>query len=215
MKKLVFIILLISISDFSFSQDTTDYRTITNSVTGNYMAFQFMNSGQNETYEALNTNSTIDGTIDINFPIFKQSEITTGIGWNYRFGDAYLDTNDARVNESFLRIPLNYKYYLTTSENNLIPFMGIGTYLDILCSQNYYFRDKEIPENFETSHKFGSYYKIGISMNVGFRFLMSDFIDLEVGMNTNIDLHSLFINPKNISTYDYSAFGLYISFMFK
>ena len=217
MKKILFLSLCTVMFFSALSQEKTEKRKITNGVSGDYMSFQLMNSSNKlDSYEALNTNSTFDCIIDINFPIMKQSEISTGIGLIYRFGDVYLENiEDVRVNEYFIRIPVNYKFFLDKEIKNLMPFFGIGAYLDVLGSQKYYFKDQTtIPNNFEDSYGFGSYLKPGITMNIGFRFYLQDQMSLDFGMKGSGDISKLFINPDDINTYDYSAFGLYFSFIF-
>lgn len=218
MKKILFLSLCIIIFFSAFSQEKEEKRKITNSVSADYMSFQYMNSSSKlNSYEALNTNSAFDCTIDINFPVKEKSEISTGIGLNYRFGDTYLSNiDDVRVSEYFIRVPVSYKYFLFYNENkNMIPFLGLGAYLDVLGSQEYFFKDQTtIPNNFDDKNGFGSYLKPGLIANIGFRFQLQDQIALDFGMKGSWDINKLFINPDDINTYDYSAFGLYFSIIF-
>jgi len=216
MKKIIALGVFLVIYICAFSQEEIKKRSITNSVSGDYMTFQLMNSSsQMDSYEALNTNTTFDCTIDINIPILKKSEFSTGIGINYRFGDAYLSNVDnVRVSEFFLRIPVSYKFFLF-NDGGSGPFMGIGAYLDILAEQKYYFKDDStIPVGFNDSYGFGKYLKPGINATIGFRFLSEYRIGLDFGMKGSYDIAGLFINPEDIETYDYCAFGLYFSILF-
>lgn len=202
----------------AFSQEKTKKRKITNGISSNFMSFQFMNSSNSKLndYASTFTNSAVDGTIDINFPILKKSEITTGIGLNYRFGNAYIENiDDVRIIESFIRIPVKYKYIHSGEKKSIIPFLSLGTYLDILGSQDYYFKNQtNIPNNFETSNGFGSYLKTGINLDIGFRFQTQTKMCFDLGMSYIWDIDDLFINPDNIKTYDYSAYGLYLAIIF-
>ncbi len=216
MKRFVILSCLLGITFLTFSQEELNKRSIATSVSGDYMTFQLMNSSsQMDSYETLNTNTSFDCTIDINIPILKKSEFSTGIGINYRFGEAEkLNINDVRVSEYFLRVPVSFKYFLF-DEGSLVPFIGIGAYLDVLAEQNYYFKDDlTIPVGFNESYGFGKYLKPGISTNIGFRFRLQDRIGLDFGMKGSFDIAELFINSENIDTYDYSAYGLYFSILF-
>jgi hypothetical protein len=206
------LIVLTTLSYSLFSQETEKPRKISISPTAYYVSTTFLNGDYNGTsYESLSSNSTGEYTFDINIPIAKKLEIKTGLGFNQRFGEAYISNiENVRVNESFVRIPLLLTYILPI--NNSKVYLSLGPNADILASQKFYFKDNSLkPNDFDDSYGFGSYIKIGLIIRTGFRFTICDKLYFDCGLIANTDYKSLFINPNNNPSYDYGAYGLYIS----
>jgi hypothetical protein len=165
-------------------------------------------------YESLESNSTGAFTFDINIPIKQKLELKTGLGYNYKFGDAYLaNVNNVRVSEDFLRIPLNLNYFFPATTNGSPQFYtGLGAYLDILVSMKYQFKDERtMPINFTDSYGFGSYYKLGVMYKFGFKFSLTEKLFLDFGFDVGYDIKDLFINPDDNPSYYYTSYGFYFS----
>ena len=197
------------------SQDTTEKRKISAGCSIDIMSSQYSNGSNKDSYEKLNSNTAGGFTFEINLPLKQRLEIKTGIGYNYKYGDAYItNLNDVRVNEIFARIPLILNILSSNSneKGDIRFYSGIGSYIDILASQKFYFKDPTtIPTNFKESYGFGSYLKSGITMNIGLRFninTINGFIDF--GIKGDFDFDELFINLNDNPVYDYSAFGIYL-----
>jgi len=196
-----------------FSQDTIEKRKISAGFSYEFMSSQYSMGRNKVSYENLNSNTASGYTYEINFPFKKKLEIKTGIGYNYKFGDANITgLNDVRVNEQFARIPLILNILISNSneKSDIQIYSGFGAYIDILASQKFYFKDPTtIPINFKESYGFGSYLKSGITVNFGLRFninKMKDFIDF--GIKGDFDNDKLFINPKDNPIYGYSSLGI-------
>jgi hypothetical protein len=199
-----------------FSQDTIEKRKISTGWSAEIMSCQYTNGRNKVSYENLNSNTAGGCTFDINFPFKKKLEIKTGVGYNYKYGDANITgLNDVRVYEQFARIPLILNILSSNSneKSDIRFYSGIGPYIDILASQKFYFKDPTtIPTNFKESCGFGSYLKSGITMNFGLRFninKMKGFIDF--GIKGDFDYDKLFINPKDNPIYVYSSLGICFS----
>ena len=199
-----------------FSQDTIEKRKISAGFSYEFMSSQYSMGRNKVSYENLNSNTASGYTYEINFPLKKKLGIKTGIGYNYKYGDANVTgLYDVRVNEQFAHIPLILNFLISNSneKSDIQIYSGIGTYIDILASQKFYFKDPTtIPINFKESYGFGSYLKSGITVNFGLRFninKMKDFIDF--GIKGDFDNDKLFINPKNNPIYGYSSLGICFS----
>ena len=211
----LFSLLFLGMFYTGFSQDTIEKRKISAGFSYEIMSCQYFN-GRKVSYENLNSNTASGYTYEINFPFKKKLEIKTGIGYNYKFGDANITgLNDVRVNEQFARIPLILNILISNSneKSDIQIYSGFGAYIDILASQKFYFKDPTtIPINFKESYGFGSYLKSGITVNFGLRFninKMKDFIDF--GIKGDFDNDKLFINPKDNPIYGYSSIGICFS----
>lgn len=207
MKKLIQIIIFSLISLISVSQEIERNVSISPTI---YLS----TISKGNLYESLESNSTGAFTFDINIPIKQKLELETGLGYNYRFGDAYLsNVNDVRVSEDFLRIPLNLNYFMPIKTDGSIQFYtGLGTYFDILVSMKYVFKDEiSIPVNFTDMYGFGSYYKLGFMYKFGFKFLLTEKLFLDFGLDAGYDIKDLFINPDDNPTYNYTSYGFYLS----
>ena len=198
-----------------FSQEI-EHRKISAGFSYEIMSCQNINGRNKVSYENLHSNTASGYTFEIKFPFKEKLEIKTGIGYNYKYGDANISgLNDVRVYEQFAHIPLLLNILISNSneKKDIQFYSGFGTYIDILGSQKFYFKDPTtIPTNFKESYRFGSYLKSGITVNFGLRFninKMKDFIDF--GIKGDFDNDKLFINPKDNPIYGYSSIGIYFS----
>jgi hypothetical protein len=215
MRITLFSLLFLGMFYAGFSQDTIEKRKISAGCSYEIMSNQYFN-GRKVSYENLNSNTTSGYTFEINFPFKKRLEIKTGIGYNYKYGDANITgLNDVRVYEQFARIPLilNILSSNFNKKSDIQFYLGMGAYIDILASQKFYFKDPTtIPTNFKESYGFGSYLKSGITVNFGLRFninKMKGFIDF--GIKGDFDHEKLFINPRDNPIYGYSSLGICFS----
>jgi len=212
MKKNQLLIIFSLLIQFCFSQESDNYRKASISPTAYYVSTIFLNGDYNKTsYESLSSNSTGEFSIDFNIPIKQKLEIKTGIGYNQRYGNAFiLNIEDVRVNEYFIRFPLLLTYISPVNKTGI--YVSIGPYADLLVSQKFYFKDNSTkPTNFNDKKGFGSYYKIGMIIRTGFRFSINEKSFIDCGLLTSTDYKGLFINSNDNPSYDYTAYGVYIS----
>ena len=200
----------------AFSQkDTTDKQKMTIAPTIYYVSTQYVDGDvRNVSYEQLNSNSTLEMVLGMNIPLNEKMEIKTGVGLNYKYGNAYLkNIEDVRIKETFARIPLTFNYNMQLNKKkNISYYLGLGSYLDVLTSQQFYFKDESTkPNEFKDSYSFGSYLKSGITMHFGFKFPINKKIFIDFGFKLDGDYKSLFINPNDNPEFDYSTFGIYLS----
>ncbi len=211
MKKIILLLFLTLMFNSVFSQEEEKQR-VSISPTAYYVSTIYINGDYDgNSYESLHSNSTVEFTFDYNIAIKQKLEIKTGLGFNSRYGEAYITNFDnVRVNEYFVRIPLLLTYILPVKDTRV--YMSVGPYADILASQKFYFQDNTLkPNGFEDSYGFGSYTKVGLIIRTGFRFLINENLFFDWGLIANTDYKGLFINPNDNPNYDYSAYGVYIS----
>ena len=176
MKRIILVsVFIASIFFNAYSQkDTTDKQKIVTAPTIYYVSTKYLDgNARNVSYKQLNSNSTLEMIVGMNIPLNDKMELRTGAGLNYKYGNAYLkNIEDVRVRETFARIPLTFNYNMQLNKKkNISYYLGLGSYLDVLTSQQFYFKDESTkPNEFKDSYSFGSYLKSGITMHFGFKF---------------------------------------------
>jgi len=219
MKRLIVLGIIIIISFPAFSQDSLENKIseqigVSISPRAGFVASPALSLiNAKESYEKLNTNVFSEFMFGINIGLNKKMEISTGIGYNYRFDETHILNTEtaARVREYFIRVPVRFHYYMELKEN-VDFYIGMGPYFDILASQKYYLKDQTATkDNFKNSYGLGSYVKTGFQMNGGVKFRLNETFFIDFGVKSDVDKKSLYINPNNNPTYEYSTFGFYFA----
>lgn len=184
MKKLFFTALaLVFFSSISIAQENQDYKPskLEVVINGKIGFAKLKQSG------APSLNGNLNGTdILVAYPISKNWDISGGVGIYEFNANTVVSGSSASLKNSYLRIPVLFNgdfsmYDNSKGEKKIVFTVGLGPYASTILKQ-------ELETVIGNADAKNLGWNFGISTQAGVKFIVSDFVNIGIGMEGQTDL---------------------------
>lgn len=197
MKLKIFTLLLIALfySNELFSQ-IGFYATTSN----------YKNTGE-ATFENIETRNSQDLGIRYNFQFSDAFGLNAGIFRTERISDTDFYFAPAKVNEENINLPIMLTYGFPIGEKTRMQ-MALGGNISTPAKQEVLFpKNTIIPQDIETEHGFGQYYKFGIISTFGIKHQVSEKISLLINAHALREYEGMSVTNEDKPAFFYFSRG--------
>ncbi len=161
-----------------------------------------------QNYDNVSLRLSYDCGFQMQFPFSTNWAIVSEVNFLNRYKEEQIDGMPARINESFLEIPLMINLTIPKEKFNF--FLRAGGNVGILLQQDIYFQTSSI----EFENGFAKYSKFGLTSELGVEWNIGQKSAFQISLRGNYDLDNL-TKEKNIRTFSYKSTVFNFTYLIK